>query len=206
MVQSVKLEYNPMILPIHLPKNGKNRRLTAFIGIGVMLFLAAAVIPPVSAHCPLCTAGAAVGVGIARAYGVDDSIVGFWLGAFVAASALWIDRLLRKRGIEYPFQGFILIAISLLALAVPLYYTGIITNVEVVKSMRDYQTILGMQALGLDKLFSGLLFGTVLIAGVFTVSDYITEKRGKRLFRYQGLILMAVTLIIVTVLLWVTSG
>jgi hypothetical protein len=71
--------------------------------------------------------------------------------------------------------------------------------------MPDYHSILNMETFGLDKLFSGLLFGTVLITGVFTVSDYITAKRGTRLFRYQGLILMAVTLIIVTVLLWIIS-
>ncbi len=182
----------------------KTHRTTAFVVIGVMLLLLTAIIPPVSAHCPLCTAGAAAGVGIARAFGVDDAIVGFWLGAFVAASALWIDRLLKKRDIDYPFQSVILVAVSLLTLAIPLYYAGIISDLEVVKSMPDYHAILGMEALGLDKLFSGLIFGTILIAGVFTVSDYITAKRGERMFRYQGMILMAVTLIIVTALLWVT--
>lgn len=180
----------------------KTHRTTAFVALGVMLLLLTAIIPPVSAHCPLCTAGAAAGVGIAHAFGVDDTIVGFWLGALVAASALWIDRLLKKRGTEYPFQGVILVAISLLALAIPLYYAGLITNLEVVKSMPDYHALLGMEAIGLDKLFSGLIFGTTLIAGVFTVSDYITAKRGTRLFRYQGMILMAVTLVIVTVWLW----
>lgn len=193
-----------MIHQAHMTKNLKNRRPAAFIGIAVMLLLVAAIIPPVSAHCPLCTAGAAAGVGIARAYGVDDSIVGLFLGAFVAASALWLDRILKKRKIDYPFQSFILVAVSLLALAVPLYYAGIITNIEVVKSMPDYHAILGMEAFGLDTLFSGLLLGTVLITGVFMISDFITAKRG-RMFRYQGMILMAVTLIIVTALLWVTS-
>lgn len=180
----------------------KTHRTTAFFALGVMLLLLTAIIPPVSAHCPLCTAGAAAGVGIARTFGVDDAIVGFWLGAFVAASALWLDRILKKRGIEYPLQGVILVAISLLALAVPLYYAGVITNLEVVKSMPDYHAILGMEAIGLDKLFSGLVLGTVLIAGIFTASDYIIAKRGERLFRYQGMILMAITLVVVTIVLW----
>jgi len=183
----------------------KTHRTTAFVALGILLLLLAAIIPPVSAHCPLCTAGAAAGVGIARAFGVDDAIVGFWLGAFVAASALWIDRLLKKRGTEYPFQGFILVTISLLALAIPLYYAGLITNLEVVRSMPDYHSILGMEALGLDKLFSGLIFGTALTASVFTVSDYIIAKRGERVFRYQGMILMAATMVIVTVWLWSIS-
>ncbi|MGD0079849.1 MAG: hypothetical protein ABSB80_04265 [Methanoregula sp.] len=171
-----------------------------------MLLVTAAVIPPVSAHCPLCTAGAAAGVAVARAFGVDDAIVGLWLGAFVAASALWIDRLLIKRGIRFPLQGTLLVAISLLALAIPLYYAGIITNTGVVKSMPDYHSVLGMEAFGLDRLFSGLVVGTILIAGVFTISDSITAKRGRRLFDYQGMILMAATLVVTTTLLWITAG
>jgi hypothetical protein len=194
-----------MTILTHMPDNRSIRHRTAFVIIATLLLLAAAFIPPVSAHCPLCTAGAAAGVGIARALGVDDGIVGLWLGAFVAASALWIDRLLIKRGIRYPFQGLILVAISLLSLAIPLYYAGTITNTAVVKAMPgDYHSVLGLESLGLDKLFSGMVVGTVLITGVFTLSDYITAQRGKRLFAYQGFILMAGTLTVATLLLWIT--
>jgi hypothetical protein len=161
-----------------IPEIPGGRQQTALIGIAALLLLATAIIPPVSAHCPLCTARAAAGVGIARAFGVDDAIVGLWLGAFVAASALWFDRILKKKGIDYPLQGIILVAVSLLTLAIPLYYAGIITKAEVVRSMPDYHSVLGMEAFGLVKLFSGLLFGTVLITGIFTLSDYITAKRG----------------------------
>jgi hypothetical protein len=172
--------------------------------IMVVLVGSALLIPPVSAHCPLCTAGAAMGVGIARAYGVDDTIVGLFLGAFVAASALWIDRLLKKRGIGYPLQSLILVAISLLSIAIPLYLAGIITPTAVVKALPDYHSLLGMEALGIDKLFAGLLLGTILVAGVFTISDGITAKRGRRLFGYQGMIFMAIALAVTTILLLVT--
>ncbi|HMA05949.1 MAG TPA: hypothetical protein VKO45_08505 [Methanomicrobiales archaeon] len=161
------------------------------------------IVPAASAHCPLCTAGAALGVGVARAYGVDDSIVGLLLGAFVASSGLWIDKLLKRRGIEYPLQAPLLVLGSLLLLAVPLYMTGTITNVGVVRALPGYPSIFGLGALGLDKLFAGLLIGTFLVAGVFTMSDRIIEKRGgKRLFRYQGMILMAISVAIFAVILW----
>jgi hypothetical protein len=195
-----------MTLQTLTPEDRQIRHQAALIIFTVLLLVTAAVIPPVSAHCPLCTAGAAAGVAVARAFGVDDAIVGLWLGAFVAASALWIDRLLIKRGIRFPLQGTLLVAISLLALAIPLYYAGIITNTGVVKSMPDYHSVLGMEAFGLDRLFSGLVVGTILIAGVFTISDSITAKRGRRLFDYQGMILMAATLVVTTTLLWITAG
>lgn len=188
-----------------IPETPHRSLRTVLIGIAIVLLLAAVLIPPVSAHCPLCTAGAAVGVGIARALGVDDAIVGIWLGAFVAASALWIDRILIKKGIRYPLQGPILVAISFLSFAIPLYYAGIITDTGIVRSMPDYHSLLGMETFGLDRLFSGLVVGTILVTGVFTASDYITAKKGRRLFGYQGMILMAASLVIATVLVGKTG-
>lgn len=171
-----------------------------------VIVLAAAVIQPVSAHCPLCTAGAAAGVGIARAAGVDDAIVGLWLGAFIAASALWLDRLLKKRGIDYPLQGVLLVAASLLALVVPLYYAGIITDIEVVRSMPDYHAVLGMESLGFDRLFSGTIIGTVMIAAIFLANDALVAGKGKRYIPYQGMVLIAIALVITTILLRVTAN
>jgi hypothetical protein len=182
------------------------RTRAAYSTIVLSLILASVLVPAASAHCPLCTAGAAAGVGVARAFGVDDGIVGLWLGAFVAASALWVDRLLNKRGVRYPLQGVLLVAISLLALAIPLYYAGVITDTGVIASMPGYHSLLGLEALGLDRLFSGLVLGTVLVTGVFALSDAITARRGKRLFDYQGMVLMAVALGIATLLVWMTMG
>jgi len=174
-------------------------------GLAAVLTLLTALVPAASAHCPLCTAGAALGVGIARAYGVDDSIVGLLLGAFVASSALWIDKLLKRREISYPLQAPLLVLASLLLLAVPLYLAGIITNFALVRSIPDYPSLFGLAALGLDKLFAGLLIGTALVAGVFTASDYLVERRGKRLFRFQGMVLMAITVAVFACIFWVVT-
>src|SRR5512136_922405 len=144
----------------------------ALVAIAAVFMLLPGLVPAASAHCPLCTAAAALGVGVARAYGVDDSIVGLLLGAFVASSALWIDKVLKKRGIRYPLQAPLLVLSSLLLLAVPLYLTGTIMNVGIVSALPGYHSIFGLEALGLDRLFAGLLLGTILVTGVFTVSDY----------------------------------
>jgi hypothetical protein len=169
------------------------------------LLLAPGIVSLVSAHCPLCTAGAVLGVGIARAYGVDDSIVGLFLGAFVSASALWVDNLLKKRDIRYPFQTVLLVIGSLLLVAVPLYAAGIITHVEVVRAIPAYPSIFGAGTLGIDRLFFGLLFGTIVVAGVFTLNDYLNRKRGRRLFAYQGLVFMAITLIVFSLIFWMVT-
>lgn len=54
------------------------------------------------AHCPLCTAGAGVGVLIAKELGMKSSAIGVWVGAFSVALGLWvwnmiIEKQLKKR-------------------------------------------------------------------------------------------------------------
>ena len=168
------------------------------------------IIPnPVMAHCPLCTTGAAVGVGFARAYGVDDSIVGLLLGALIVSSALWFNNWLKKK-INFPFQETLIIAVSFLLIVAPFYYYGLIIDFNMVKSMPYAHGmaglgVFGLAQFGIDKLLFGIILGTLLIWGVFSFSGHITKKRGKRLFDYQGLILMLTSLIVLSLILYLIT-
>lgn len=164
------------------------------------------LIPLASAHCPLCTTGAAIGVGFTRAYGVDDSIVGVFLGALVVSSALWFNKWLKKK-VDFPLQELLIIIISFLSLAIPFYQFGIITNFEMTKSMPEYHGmtgfgIFGLSQFGADKLLFGMIIGTLSIWGVFAFSDYIKKKRGAVLWQYQGLSFMAITLALLSLVFW----
>lgn len=175
----------------------------------VLVTLVIFIIPEVMAHCPLCTAGAAVGVGFARAYGVDDSIVGLLLGALIASSALWFNKWMKKK-INFPFQETLLVIVSFLLIVVPFYYAGLIINFEMVKSMPEVHGmtglgILGLANFGVDKLLFGIILGTLSIWGVFSFSEHITRKRGQRLFDYQGLIFMLASLLILGLILYLIT-
>ena len=167
----------------------------------LIVFVFLNTIPAVIAHCPLCTTGAVVGVGVARAYGVDDSIVGLFIGAVIVSSALWFNKWLKKK-INFPLQEALIVISSFLAFAIPFYFSGLITKFNVVKSMPQGYSILGLGVLGIDKLLFGMIIGTLLIWFIFSVGDYIKEKRGKVLFPYQGLAFMIITLVVLTGLLW----
>lgn len=156
----------------------------------------------VYAHCPLCTTGAAAGIGIARFYGVDDTIVGLFLGAFIASSALWFSNWMKKKKKYFSLLPIFSIIIFFLLLAVPLYLKGIITDFKMVMSMPEMHSILGMGIYGIDKLLFGMLVGTFAVSGVFFLSDYIKEKNKKVLFPYQGLVFMIITLIIFSLIFW----
>lgn len=176
-----------------------------FLILIASLILAFLIIPAVMAHCPLCTAAAAGGVAIARFYGVDDSIVGLLLGAAIVSSALWFGKWMKKKDYGIKIPEFILVLASFLVFAIPFYYGGLITNFEMVKSMPEHHSMLGLGALGIDKLLFGMIIGSLAIWGAFALSDSIKKKRGKVLWDYQGLSFMIITLIILSLIFWLIT-
>ncbi len=159
----------------------------------------------VSAHCPLCTGAAVAGVGAARYFGVDDSIVGLMLGAFIISMALWFNKWLIKKKIKIPFQETLLVIVSFLLIVIPFYTAGIITNFDMVKSMPEHHSILGMGIYGVDKLLFGIIIGCAAVWGGFSLSDKIKRKRGKVLWPYQGISFMLITLSILSLIFWLIT-
>ena len=184
--------------------NMKNKKIFTILSILIFTSLVT-LLPLVSAHCPLCTAGAAAGIGIAKAYGVDDSISGLLIGALIASSGLWVHNMLKKRKINLPLQAFFLVVIMFLLFAVPFYYKGVIINFEMVRSMPESHSMLGMGIYGIDKLLFGMIVGTILLAAVFGISDHIKLKRGKRLFAFQGLVFMILALAVFSLIFWLLT-
>lgn len=173
---------------------------------GVIIFvLIINLFPLISAHCPLCTAGAVGGIGIARYLGVDDSIVGLFLGAFIISTALWFNKWILKKGRNFPLQETILVVASFLLLVIPLYTAGVITDFEMVKSMPEHHSMLGMGIYGIDKLFLGIIVGSIFVWMSFTLSDKIKEKRGNVLWPYQGLSFMGIILIFLSLIFWIIT-
>lgn len=124
----------------------------------------------VSAHCPLCVVGAGAGLSISRYLGVDDSITGVWIAAFLGALALWTARLLKKKYL--PLQKP-LIYIGVFGLSLWSFYAFNLIN-------EHAGLIMGMPKLTFGILLGGIVFYLVDIANAF-----IKQRRGKVLFPYQ---------------------
>ncbi|MBS3155471.1 hypothetical protein J4404_03155 [Candidatus Woesearchaeota archaeon] len=162
-------------------------------------------IPSAMAHCPLCTGAAIAGVEVARLTGLDDSIVGLLLGAVIVSSALWFNKWLKKKT-NFPMQEILIVIISFLMIAIPLYYAGVITNFDMVRSMPDHHSMFGLGVLGIDKLLIGMILGTFVVWFAFTLSDSIKMQRGKVLWPYQGISFMFIALVILSLIfLWITK-
>ena len=133
---------------------------------------------PSLAHCPLCTAATGTAVMVARFYGVNDSIVGLWLGAFIISTALWMDRVINKN--ENPGLTVLLVFLALGLTIIPFYYAGIVS----------YHMIFGI-----DRLTLSILIGAILTLLVLNVAKSLPKKIG-----YQSIVITLLTLTLVSIL------
>ncbi len=132
------------------------------------------------AHCPLCTAAVGTGLIAARSFGLDDSLVGLWVGAFIVSTAFWADRVIKKRWNRSSFlQSSVLLAASFLLTIIPLYTTG---------------TILFSPSI-IDNFLAGSLLGLALTLLSFRLNRSL--RTGRQL-PFQPIILVIMILTIST--------
>ncbi|PIZ82880.1 hypothetical protein COX97_02535 [Candidatus Pacearchaeota archaeon CG_4_10_14_0_2_um_filter_05_32_18] len=147
------------------------------------------VLPAVMAHCPLCTGATIVGVGITRSFGLDDSIVGVFVGGMIISTALWFNNVLKKRNIgikgneKLRLLGLIILT-SILTL-VTFYYAGLFGRGN------------EFRIFGIESILVGSFSGGILSLGAFYYSNYLKNKNGgKVLFNYQTMIISLIALIV----------
>lgn len=132
----------------------------------------------VSAHCPLCVAGAAFGITLTRWVGVDDSISGVWIAALLGAISFWTYSLVSKK---------ISLSASKKAILKPLIYVLIFGLT--LWSFYKFQLVIRMsQLMGLDKLTFGMLTGGALFYLVDILDNFVIKKEGKVFFPYQRIV------------------
>ncbi|MEK7526213.1 MAG: hypothetical protein AAB546_01905 [Patescibacteria group bacterium] len=146
----------------------------------IFLFIFVFAFPKVAfAHCPLCVAGAGAGLTLARLFGIDDSITGIWLAAFLGAISFWsearIFKLLRVKSLflKNILRPVIYIAIFGLTL-VSFYQFNLVNDLY--------------QIFGIEKLIYGMLIGGTLFYFVDVVDDFVIRKHEGVYFAYQRII------------------
>jgi len=169
----------------------------------------------VKAHCPICTAAVGSGLVATRFLGVDDAISGLWIGAFIISTALWLDKLARKKFKPLPFQTLFIAILSLAATIIPFHYAGVLdittlgsfslqgkaidlVNVNSTASCELPQNSL---IFGIDRLLFGILLGFAIAWLVMFLSSKLIEKKGL-LFPFQTIVLTVLSLIITSLILW----
>ncbi|MEK7111966.1 MAG: hypothetical protein AAB875_01435, partial [Patescibacteria group bacterium] len=144
--------------------------------------------PAALAHCPLCVAGAGVGLSLARILGIDDSISGVWIAALLGAMAFWLDSAISRRK-KIPFST-------------PLIY--IATFATSLWSFYKFNLIIKHgDIFGIHKLTFGIIVGGVVLYLADLIDDLIIKKAGKVYFPYQRIIVSLGSMLILSIAVYV---
>ena len=163
-------------------------------GLLLILLLSIMAIPTVIAHCPLCTGATIVGIGVTRSLGLDDSIVGVFVGAMIVSSGLWINNILKRKNMN---KGRPLLRIS-----------GLILLTLVLTYISFYLAgIFGLgnpyRIFGIEKITFGTISGGIVSLAAFFISNEIKRKNnGSVLFNYQTMTLTFIALILNVLAFW----
>ncbi len=159
--------------------------LLPLLVIGGFLFVRSA-----QAVCPVCVVVVGAGIGIAEEFGVADTIIGVWVGAFIIAMAWWTVNWLVKKSWCFKGCGSVTFLSYYLLILVPLYYSGIIGK-ELNKLW------------GIDKLLLGVLVGSVLFFLGERYHFYLKAKNNDKVyFPFQRVVVPVIALIIATIVFY----
>ncbi|OGM59046.1 hypothetical protein A3A75_05240 [Candidatus Woesebacteria bacterium RIFCSPLOWO2_01_FULL_39_10] len=155
------------------------------------LILLLTLVRPTYAHCPLCVAGAAAGITLTRWVGVDDSITGIWIGAFLGASSFWLLRILGQKNKIF-FNRFIRFIVYVFIFVITLWS---FYRFNLVGKMGD--------VFGFDKLTFGMVVGALVFYLVDILNGYIKRKNGKSLFPYQSIVFSLSSMVLSSVAVYI---
>jgi hypothetical protein len=146
------------------------------------------------AHCPLCTAATGSAVAVARFYGVDDLIVGTFIGGFVISTALWLNRILRKKnkGKDYiPFQWVTVVLLSFILTFISFQSAGIV----------GYTTLFGI-----DRILMGMLLGSAITLFAFGFNGFVRKINGNKNYIPFQVIFLTIGLLLLSVFGYYAMG
>ena len=149
---------------------------------------------PVNAVCPLCTVAVGAGVGLSRSLGIDDSIVGVWIGGFLISSSLWLAGWIQKKKFAKKVSSWVWSLASIVLMyafvLIPMKITGLIG-------------IPNNTLFGIDKVLLGVVLGSIMFFLGSKLHTFLKEKnKGKVFFPYQKVVIPVASLLIATIILY----
>ena len=151
------------------------------------------LIPGLSqAVCMVCTIAVGAGVGLCRWLGIDDLISGAWIGGLIVSMIVWFLDWLDKKGIKFKFRRLIIIVLFYFIVLSPLYLMGIMGH-----PLNKFW--------GIDKLLFGIITGSLVFIVSVCLNNFLKKKnQGKAFFPFQKVVLPILSLIIVSLIFYLT--
>jgi len=156
----------------------------------IILFATALIVLPAEAFafCPLCAVATGILTGFFRWLGVDDTIIGLWLGAFLTSSSILLANYLAQKKWGIKLHGFTVVSLVYVLTIALLYWDGILTT--------PYNKIFGV-----SKIIVGIIIGSAVIL----IAPYLNKlaKRlngGKNFISHQKMLLSLSLLFVLSLL------
>ncbi len=144
----------------------------ALVSAKAALSLALLVLPD------LCTVGVVAGLAISRYFGVDDSVVGVWIGAVVVALIAMTNAYLEKKNVRFKFRDTA-IALSYVGFTgASLYWAGVIGLPRNVffKVSQDFAAF--VPSIIADKILISSAVGAIVLVASSKFYQFLKAKNG----------------------------
>lgn len=158
------------------------KKLFSFIVVSFFAFLPFSA----KAFCPVCVVAVGAGLGFSRWLGIDDSIVGVWIGGLTVALIGWNLGWFIKKKINFKGRTIITISAYYLLLVLPLFF---------IKDVWHPLNTLW----GINKLLWGIVLGSLFFYGAGAWYQYLKRKNNNRAhFPYQKVVMPVLALALVS--------
>ena len=138
--------------------------------------------------CPVCTVAVAAGIGILEGWGVNNIIIGIWLGALIVSSIAWMIDWLNRKDIHFLFRKILIIVSFYLIFIWPLYIWKIMGLPE-------------NQIFGMDKILFGVIIGSIIFI-LAMIADWYLRKINENtiVIKYQKVLIPLTFLVIASII------
>lgn len=151
----------------------------------------------VHAVCPVCTVAVGAGLGLARYFGVDDTVSGVWVGGLILSSSFWLINWLKKKNYHLPQ----LIASHLSLITIVLMYSIVFIPLWIGKTIgHPFNTVFGI-----DKLIFGTILGSIAFLTAVFLDKKVRKIYGKQLFIYQKVVFPVGFLVILSAVAYILT-
>lgn len=128
--------------------------------------------------CDLCTVGVVAGLAISRYFGVDDSVVGVWVGAVVVALIAMTNAYLEKKAIRFKFRDSVIALSYVVFTGASLFWAGVVGLPRNVffKVSPDFAGV--VPAIVADKILVSSAVGALVLVGASKFYQFLKAKNG----------------------------
>jgi hypothetical protein len=130
------------------------------------------------------------GLGISRQLGLDDSVIGVWIGACLVVLVIMTNNFMEKRNWKFPFRNTIIALSYIVFMGISFKYFQVIGSVGM-----NPRTFFDSTWLIADKVVVSSICGALVLMGSSILYQWLKEKNnGKAHFPFEKVVLPIVFL------------